>query len=192
MASVHPIMDALREKRIKRGMTLSKLARVANLSRESIRKRETRKFPQLMVLDRWCRALGYKLTLTEIDPPLPNQQGRVGERLRQALAHATVPVARASTACINFSRAMPATASRPNYAAPNVRGRTSGTGGKGCPAKRAATEGTCPRARRVLSSMHRRQLGPAHLDRTEQFIFDLSLDCLQPFLGTHSAALGGA
>ena len=27
MASVHPIMDALREKRIKRGMTLSKLAR---------------------------------------------------------------------------------------------------------------------------------------------------------------------
>jgi transcriptional regulator with XRE-family HTH domain len=76
MASVHPIMDELREKRIKRGMTLSKLARVANLSRESIRKRETRKFPQLMVLDRWCRALGYKLTLTEIDPPLPNQQRR--------------------------------------------------------------------------------------------------------------------
>src|SRR3981081_3642586 len=69
MASVHPIMDALREKRIKRGMTLSKLARVANLSRESIRKRETLKFPSLMVLDRWCRALGYKLTLTEIDPP---------------------------------------------------------------------------------------------------------------------------
>ena len=32
MASVHPIMDALREKRIKRGMTLSKLARVANLN----------------------------------------------------------------------------------------------------------------------------------------------------------------
>ena len=76
MASVHPIMDALREKRIKRGMTLSKLARVANLSRESIRKRETLKFPSLMVLDRWCRALGYKLTLTEIDPPHPNQHGR--------------------------------------------------------------------------------------------------------------------
>ena len=76
MSSVHPIMDALREKRIKRGMTLSKLARVANLSRESIRKRETRKFPSLMVLDRWCRALGYKLTLTEIDPPHPNQHGR--------------------------------------------------------------------------------------------------------------------
>ena len=62
--------------RIKRGMTLSKLARVANLSRESIRKRETLKFPSLMVLDRWCRALGYKLTLTEIDPPHPNQHGR--------------------------------------------------------------------------------------------------------------------
>jgi transcriptional regulator with XRE-family HTH domain len=76
MASVHPIMDALREKRIKRGMTLSKLARVANLNRESIRKRETRKFPSLMVLDRWCRALGCKLTLIEIDPPHPNQHGR--------------------------------------------------------------------------------------------------------------------
>ena len=72
----HGLMDALREKRIKRGMTLSKLARVANLNRESIRKRETRKFPSLMVLDRWCRALGYKLTLTEIDPPHPNQHGR--------------------------------------------------------------------------------------------------------------------
>ena len=45
MASVHPIMDALREKRIKRGMTLSKLARVANLNRESIRKRENSKIP---------------------------------------------------------------------------------------------------------------------------------------------------
>ena len=77
MASVHPIMDALREKRIKRGMTLSKLARVANLSRESIRKRETLKFPSLMVLDRWCRALGYKLTLTEIDPPHPNSGTQV-------------------------------------------------------------------------------------------------------------------
>jgi len=76
MTSVHPIMDALREKRIKRDMTLSKLARVANLNRESIRKRETRKFPSLMVLDRWCRALGCKLTLIEIDPPHPNQHGR--------------------------------------------------------------------------------------------------------------------
>ena len=44
MAGVHPIMATLREKRIERGMTLSKLARVANLSRESIRKRESRKF----------------------------------------------------------------------------------------------------------------------------------------------------
>ena len=85
MASVHPIMDALREKRIKRGMTLSKLARVANLSRESIRKRETLKFPSLMVLDRWCRALGYKLTLTEIDPPHPNQMDEIGERLSRPL-----------------------------------------------------------------------------------------------------------
>ena len=72
MDGVHPIMATLREKRIERGMTLSKLARVANLSREPIRKREGRKFPALTVLDRWCRALGYKLTLTEIDPPHPN------------------------------------------------------------------------------------------------------------------------
>jgi transcriptional regulator with XRE-family HTH domain len=72
MAGGHPIMATLREKRIERGMTLSKLARVANLSRESIRKRESRKFPALTVLDRWCRALGYKLTLTEIDSPHPN------------------------------------------------------------------------------------------------------------------------
>jgi transcriptional regulator with XRE-family HTH domain len=71
MAGGHPIMATLREKRIERGMT-SKLARVANLSRESIRKREGRKFPALTVLDRWCRAPGYKLTLTEIDPPHPN------------------------------------------------------------------------------------------------------------------------
>jgi hypothetical protein len=28
------------------------------------------------VLDRWCRALGCKLILIEIDPPHPNQHGR--------------------------------------------------------------------------------------------------------------------
>jgi transcriptional regulator with XRE-family HTH domain len=71
MAGVHPIMATLREKRIERGMTLSKLARVANLSRESIRKREGRKFPALTVLDRWCRALGYKLTPDRDRPAAP-------------------------------------------------------------------------------------------------------------------------
>jgi hypothetical protein len=32
--------------------------------------------------------------------------GEIGERLGQALGHAAVPVARASTACINFSRVL--------------------------------------------------------------------------------------
>ena len=45
MARVHPIMDALREKRIKRGMTLSKLARVANLSREFDQEARDSKIP---------------------------------------------------------------------------------------------------------------------------------------------------
>ena len=84
-------MDALREKRIKPGMTLSKLARVANISPKVIRKRRTPKFPSLMVLDRWCRALGCKLTLIEIDPPHPNRHEQSVERLGQALAHAAVP-----------------------------------------------------------------------------------------------------
>jgi hypothetical protein len=37
--------------------------------------------------------------------------------------------------------------------------------------------------------MQRRQLGPARFDWSEQFIFDLLLDRLQPTFGTPGAAL---
>jgi len=37
--------------------------------------------------------------------------------------------------------------------------------------------------------MQRRQLGPARFDWSEQFIFDLLLDRLQPTFGAASAAL---
>ena len=92
MASVHPIMDALREEAHQARMTLSKLARVANLSQMDLRKRETENSRRL-----WCSIAGaghsaVRLTLIEIDPPHPNlNTDEIGERLGQALAHAAVP-----------------------------------------------------------------------------------------------------
>jgi transcriptional regulator with XRE-family HTH domain len=64
---VHPITEALRHRRLQRGLTVASFAKQANLSRNSVSSREEKKFPALAALDKWARNLGYQLVLLDID-----------------------------------------------------------------------------------------------------------------------------
>jgi len=64
---VHPITEALRHRRIARGLTRSALGKVAGITRNSLQAHEDRKFPALMTLDRWARSLGYQVVLIDTE-----------------------------------------------------------------------------------------------------------------------------
>ena len=67
MAHNHPIVDQLHDRRVARRLTMSEVARAAGIHRNSIHTHEIQKFSALDTLDRWARALGYRLVLVDDD-----------------------------------------------------------------------------------------------------------------------------
>jgi len=63
---VHPITEALRHRRMQRGLSMSEVHRISGVHRASLHTYEDVKCPLIHRLDKWARALGYQIVLIDI------------------------------------------------------------------------------------------------------------------------------
>ena len=66
---VHPITEALRHRRMQRGLSVLELTQIANVHRATIHHYEDVKCPLLARLDRWAKSLNFQIVLLDTTPP---------------------------------------------------------------------------------------------------------------------------
>jgi hypothetical protein len=66
MATTHPILVQLKEKRLSLHRSQIKVAEEARISRSFVSHHENDKFSARTSLDRWCASLGYRIVLEDV------------------------------------------------------------------------------------------------------------------------------
>ncbi len=64
---VRPITEALRHRRLARGISTKEIERKTGMNRSTLRNHENVKFTALVMLENWARALDYQLVLIDTE-----------------------------------------------------------------------------------------------------------------------------